>query len=113
MLAVALDFLPSPSRSSRVDESILLRARSVAARAASRRTRQKKRVRAFLGPSAHDERIGRNVLRGRNPDALGFQVFVDRVDTALAPETRMFHAAERHHVADGPVGVHPYGSGAQ
>ena len=46
---------------------------------------------------AHHERIGRNVLCGRNPHALGFEIFADRIDAALAPEPRMLHAAERHH----------------
>src|ERR1700761_3674169 len=62
---------------------------------------------------AHHEWIGRRALRGRYPDALGFRILVDGIDPALASDTRMLHAAERHHVADGPVGVHPHRSGAQ
>src|SRR5579863_3874319 len=63
--------------------------------------------------SAHDERVRRRALRGRDPDALGLQIFTDRVDAAFAPKARMLHAAERHHVADGPVGVYPHRSGAE
>jgi len=44
MHATALDFLPSPSRPSQVDGSILRRAGDAAARGASRPRRQKKRV---------------------------------------------------------------------
>ena len=62
--------------------------------------------------SAHHKWIGRGSLRGRNPHALCLQIFAHRVYAALAAKTGMLHAAERHHVTDRAIGVHPHRSGA-
>src|SRR5262249_21586717 len=57
--------------------------------------------------SPHHERV-RHLVGSGDPDALGLQIFPDRILTVLAAETRALVAAEGRHVADGAVGVDPH-----
>src|SRR6266516_682030 len=49
--------------------------------------------------SPNNERIARRILERGDDDALGFEVYFDGLDSALAPDTESVRAAERHHVA--------------
>src|ERR1700733_13579850 len=57
---------------------------------------------------AQYEGVGRHALGGRDPHAFGFEIFTDRFNPALASDARALHSSERHHVADGAIGVDPH-----
>src|SRR5262249_49123290 len=69
-------------------------------------------VRRGLLRSPKDKRIGR-IAGNIDPDAFRLQIFPDCIDATLTPNTRSLISAERRHIADRAIRVHPHRSGFQ
>src|SRR5882724_10774169 len=59
--------------------------------------------------SPHNECIAWRILERGDDDAFGFEILIDGLDAALTSHAGTLHAAERHHVAVGAIGIHPDG----